>query len=458
MENSKRGGWGFVIRNQDGTFLEGGTGNIQGVSSALQAEALVAIQGLERAAFLGMPSVHLETDAAVLGRGLLAADMDDSREDEEDELVWQFSSNGIYSSQSLYKVVNYRDWQVARDEGDLEKARKYARALETTRANWEATYDGTVYRLDQNEKRTTRTADDVTWRESILDKKMMDQDRIPAASVLVASKEEMATTVPSKEEMARKAQMKAEESFLAGNVLGAKQWMVSAVRLAPDLPGNAQAAAAYNVHAAAAARSPPDCWYAVLGLPDPRSGAVVTRDAVKRQHRKLCLLVHPDKNASKAAGSAFKLVQDAFDALSSRHPPSAAATTPPPPPPQTPCWPPRPPEKPRPRPQVVQMQRPSSSSRYSSRQPEPKVPMSSSSNCSQKTARPPPQRRVSPPPAVKKPSEPVAGSCPACGASTTSAGKSNFRCMSCQWSPMDQRRHDDDDYDYDDYDDGYYQY
>ncbi|KAK3147215.1 hypothetical protein QOZ80_3BG0279560 [Eleusine coracana subsp. coracana] len=266
----------------------------------------------------------------------------------------------------------------------------------------------------------------------------------------------MATTLPSKEEMARKAQMKAEESFLAGNVLGAKQWMVSAVRLAPDLPGNAQDAAAYNVHAAAAARSPPDCWYAVLGLPDPRSGAAVTRDAVKRQHRKLCLLVHPDKNPSKAAGSAFKLVQDAFDALSSRHPPSSAAA-PTPPPPQTPGWPPRPPEKPRPRPQVVQMQRPSSSSRYSSRQPEPKVPMSTSSNCSQKTtARPPPQRRVSPPPAVKKPSEPVAGSCPACGASTTSSGKSNFRCMSCQWSPMDQRRHDDDDYDYDDYDDDYY--
>jgi hypothetical protein len=27
---------------------------------------------------------------------------------EEDSLVWQFSSNGIYSSQSLYKVVNFR--------------------------------------------------------------------------------------------------------------------------------------------------------------------------------------------------------------------------------------------------------------------------------------------------------------------------------------------------------------
>ena len=28
--------------------------------------------------------------------------------DEEDEMVWQFSTSGIYSSQSLYKVINFR--------------------------------------------------------------------------------------------------------------------------------------------------------------------------------------------------------------------------------------------------------------------------------------------------------------------------------------------------------------
>lgn len=27
---------------------------------------------------------------------------------EEDDMVWHFSSNGIYSSQSLYKVINFR--------------------------------------------------------------------------------------------------------------------------------------------------------------------------------------------------------------------------------------------------------------------------------------------------------------------------------------------------------------
>jgi hypothetical protein len=28
--------------------------------------------------------------------------------DEEDALIWKFTSNGIYSSQSLYKIVNFR--------------------------------------------------------------------------------------------------------------------------------------------------------------------------------------------------------------------------------------------------------------------------------------------------------------------------------------------------------------
>jgi hypothetical protein len=28
--------------------------------------------------------------------------------DVEDEMLWQFNSSGIYSSQSLYKIINFR--------------------------------------------------------------------------------------------------------------------------------------------------------------------------------------------------------------------------------------------------------------------------------------------------------------------------------------------------------------
>jgi hypothetical protein len=28
--------------------------------------------------------------------------------EEEDEMIWQFTSSGVYSSQSLYKIINFR--------------------------------------------------------------------------------------------------------------------------------------------------------------------------------------------------------------------------------------------------------------------------------------------------------------------------------------------------------------
>ncbi|TVU46439.1 hypothetical protein EJB05_05977, partial [Eragrostis curvula] len=271
----------------------------------------------------------------------------------------------------------------------------------------------------------------------------------------------------SKEEMARKAQKLAEESFSRGNVFGAQQWMLSAVKLAPDLPGNAHAVAAYDVHVAAR-RPAPDCWYAVLGLPDPRSdpGVLITHDAVKKQHRKLCLMVHPDKNASPAADGAFKLVQAAWDALSARHPPDPLLTTAAAAAAAVPTWPRAPPRPPDPaapkpqqptrRPQVVQMQRKPSTTSYSQPAPPPMVPNNTSTSQKAQSAPQKQQqqqqqrarRQMSPPPA-RPPSPPRAGMCPNCGASTSSYGKTNFRCMSCQWSPMDGR-HDED------YDDDYY--
>ncbi|GJN09802.1 hypothetical protein PR202_ga27842 [Eleusine coracana subsp. coracana] len=51
-------------------------GSLVKVSSALQAETLAALAGLERAAVLGMNRVHLETDAVVLGQALSSSVMD----------------------------------------------------------------------------------------------------------------------------------------------------------------------------------------------------------------------------------------------------------------------------------------------------------------------------------------------------------------------------------------------
>ncbi|EER93918.1 hypothetical protein BDA96_01G199700 [Sorghum bicolor] len=238
-----------------------------------------------------------------------------------------------------------------------------------------------------------------------------------------------------KEEQARKAHALAEKCFLAGNVSAARQWMQSAVRLAPDLPGTPQIVAAYDVHAAAA-RSTRN-WYAVLDLKPGRS---LTHDDIKKQYRRLCLLVHPDKNPSAAADGAFKLIQAAWDALLAKHPPlgtaaapAPAANQPAPPPPaaqRQQAAPPRPPEpKPKPKPQP----------RPPRRRPAP-----------QTTPRP---AAPKPPTNSQQANPKQDGKCSNCGA-TSLNGRNNYRCMSCLWSPMDGRHelHDDDD------DDDFYYY
>lgn len=53
---------------------------INRASSPLQAEAIAALQGLERAASMGMTNVILETDAANLGRAISSSEWDQSLE------------------------------------------------------------------------------------------------------------------------------------------------------------------------------------------------------------------------------------------------------------------------------------------------------------------------------------------------------------------------------------------
>lgn len=254
-----------------------------------------------------------------------------------------------------------------------------------------------------------------------------------------------------KEEQARKAHALAEKCFLAGNVLAARQWMQSAVRLAPDLPGTPQIVAAYNVHAAAAARSPTD-WYAVLGL-NPGGGGGVTHDDIKKQHRRLCLLVHPDKNPCAAADGAFMLVQAASRALLAKYPPPGTVAPAPPPPQQqrqaVPPTPRAPEPQPRPRrPQVVQMARRPAPPPT----PRPAAPMPPTYSERAKQAEPVQKSRrrrgLSPPRPLF--TSQIADKCPVCGVKVINGGESHFRCINCQWSPLDGR-HNDDGYDFFDY-------
>jgi ribonuclease HI len=73
------GGWGFVARDCNGNFLEGGAGNFQHVASALQAEAMAIVKSIERVVDLGMTRIILETDAAIMGRALVSEEYDRSQ-------------------------------------------------------------------------------------------------------------------------------------------------------------------------------------------------------------------------------------------------------------------------------------------------------------------------------------------------------------------------------------------
>ena len=134
-------------------------------------------------------------------------------------------------------------------------------------------------------------------------------------------------------EEAEKAYRFAEERFVAGALRSAR----NAKRLFASLPALQNAAAAYEVHAAvaAAARGGRN-WYAVLGLPSD-----ATHEDMKKQYKRLCLVLHPDKNRSAAADGAFKLLQQAWEALSARHPPVPASASKPSraPPPRAPPFP-----------------------------------------------------------------------------------------------------------------------
>ncbi|XP_020108548.1 uncharacterized protein LOC109724217 [Ananas comosus] len=124
---------------------------------------------------------------------------------------------------------------------------------------------------------------------------------------------------------AEQAKARAEEKFRRRDVAGARAAALDAKSLFPGLPGLAPALAAYQVHFSAATRRLPTGavdWHAVLDV--PRNAAA---DAVKRQFKRLCLLTHPDKNASAAADGAFKLVVEAYENVSAAFARAPPATT-----------------------------------------------------------------------------------------------------------------------------------
>ncbi|KAL1211667.1 Chaperone protein dnaJ 49 [Cardamine amara subsp. amara] len=105
----------------------------------------------------------------------------------------------------------------------------------------------------------------------------------------------------------------AEEKMKAGDFVGAHKFVTKAQRLFPDLENIPQMIAICDVHSSANKKiCGLDNWYAILQVQPLLADA----DTIKKQYRKLALLLHPDKNKFAGAEAAFKLVGEANRLLS----------------------------------------------------------------------------------------------------------------------------------------------
>lgn len=106
----------------------------------------------------------------------------------------------------------------------------------------------------------------------------------------------------------------AEKKFNEKDIMGAKKFALKAQSLYPGLDGIPQLLATLDVYMCAENKIGGEAdWYGILGV-DPEADD----ETVKKQYRKLVLILHPDKNNSVGADGAFNLLKDAWDMLSDK--------------------------------------------------------------------------------------------------------------------------------------------
>ncbi|CAH8377610.1 unnamed protein product [Eruca vesicaria subsp. sativa] len=108
----------------------------------------------------------------------------------------------------------------------------------------------------------------------------------------------------------------AEKKISENDYVGAKKFVNKAQNLYPKLDGLKQVSMMIDVYISALDkinRKGEADWYGVLSV-DP----LVKDEDLKRQYKKLALLLHPDKNKFTGATEAFKLISEAWCVLSDK--------------------------------------------------------------------------------------------------------------------------------------------
>ncbi|KAG6596710.1 Chaperone protein dnaJ 49, partial [Cucurbita argyrosperma subsp. sororia] len=110
---------------------------------------------------------------------------------------------------------------------------------------------------------------------------------------------------------ARRLRELAETKFRDSNLKSALKYAKRAHRLDPNLDGAAEILTSLQILRVAAGS--PDEWYGILQV-EPFAHI----NTIKKQYKKLALLLHPDKNPYAGSEEAFKLVNEAFRFLSDK--------------------------------------------------------------------------------------------------------------------------------------------
>ncbi|KAI4384806.1 hypothetical protein MLD38_002909 [Melastoma candidum] len=113
-------------------------------------------------------------------------------------------------------------------------------------------------------------------------------------------------------EEAIKAVEVAERKFLERDFTGAKRFVLKAQNLYPQLDGLHQMLATFDVYIHSENKVCDEAdWYGILGA-NPWDN----EETIRKQYRKLVLMLHPDKNKSIGADGAFNLISEAWSLLS----------------------------------------------------------------------------------------------------------------------------------------------
>ncbi|GFQ04637.1 Dnaj homolog subfamily b member 14 [Phtheirospermum japonicum] len=107
----------------------------------------------------------------------------------------------------------------------------------------------------------------------------------------------------------------AERKFLAKDIKGAKKFAIKAQKIYPELEGISQMLMTLEIYISAEdnKRHGESNWYGILGVTP-----LADDETIRKQYRKLALVLHPDKNRSIGAEGAFQLVSQAWSLLSDK--------------------------------------------------------------------------------------------------------------------------------------------